>query len=171
MNSEILLPQPSVPGGGGVLNPFVIVDDAAGFVHFVSAVFGVAENVEVRTQRPDAKLIHVQLRLGGVDLMIADRLDGWPLRPGLLQVWVRDVASVLQHASAAGATTVTEPTPFYGQVTLGRMLDHWQNIWWLWAPAPGQPDPRPAWEGGSEVVFSTLDKTLKSLALGTPPAR
>jgi PhnB protein len=103
--------------------------------------------------------------------MIADRLDGWPLRPGLLQVWVRDVASVLQHASAAGATTVTEPTPFYGQVTLGRMLDHWENIWWLWAPAPGQPDPRPAWEGGSDVVFSTLDKTLKSLALGTPPAR
>lgn len=170
MNSEVLLPQPSVPGGGGVLNPFVIVDDAAGFVHFVSAVFGAAENVEVRTQMPDGKLIHAQLRLGGVDLMIADRLDGWPPRPGLLQVWVRDVASVLQRASAAGATTVTEPTPFYGQVTLGRMLDDWQNIWWLWAPAPGQPDPRPAWEGGSDVVFSTLDKTLKSLALGTPPA-
>jgi PhnB protein len=82
MNSEILLPQPSVPGGGGVLNPFVIVDDAAGFVHFVSAVIDVAENVEVRTQMPDGKLIHAQLRLGGVDLMIADRLDGWPLRPG-----------------------------------------------------------------------------------------
>ncbi len=144
MNSEILLPQPSVPGGGGVLNPFVIVDDAAGFAHFVSAVFGVAENVEVRTRMPDGKLIHAQLRLGGVDLMIADRLDGWPLRPRAARVWVRDVASVLQHASAAGATTVTEPTPFYGQVTLGRMLDHWQNIWWLRAPAPGQPDPRPA---------------------------
>ena len=23
--------------------------------------------------------------------------------------------------------------------TLGRILDPWQNIWWLWAPAPGQP--------------------------------
>ena len=170
MNSEILLPQPSVPAGGAVLNPFVIVDDAAGLVDFVSGVFGVAENAGVRTQMPDGKLIHAQLRLGGVDLMIADRLEGWPLRPGLLQVWVRDVASVLQRASAAGATTVTEPTPFYGEVTLGRMLDDWQNIWWLWAPAPGQPDPTPAWEGGSNVVFSTLDKTLKSLTPGTPPA-
>jgi PhnB protein len=55
MNSGILLPQPSVPGGGRVLNPFVIVDDAAGFVHFVSAIFGVAENVEGRTQMPDGK--------------------------------------------------------------------------------------------------------------------
>ena len=94
-----------------------------GWVDFVSGVFGVAENAEVRTQMPDGKLIHAQLRLGGVDLMIADRLEGWPLRPGLLQVWVRDVGSVLQRASAAGASTVTEPTPFYGEVTLGRMLD------------------------------------------------
>ena len=170
MNSEILLPQPSVPAGGAVLNPFVIVDDAAGLAGVVSAVFGVAENAEVRTQMPDGKLIHAQLRLGGVDLMIADRLEGWPLRPGLLQVWVRDVGSVLQRGNAAGATTVTEPTPFYGEVTLGRMLDDWQNIWWLWAPAPGQPDPAPAWEGGSNVVFSTLDKTLKSLTPVTRPA-
>lgn len=56
------------------------------------------------------------------------------------------------------------------QVTLGRMLDDWQTVWWLWAPTPGQPDPTLAWEGGSDVVFSTLDKTLKSLELGTPPA-
>jgi len=168
MNSEILLPQPSVPAGGAVLNPFVIVDDAAGLAGVVCGVFGVAENAEVRTQMPDGKLIHAQLRLGGVDLMIADRLAGWPRRPGLLQVWVRDVAAVLQRAAAAA--TVAEPTPFYGEVTLGRMLDDWQNIWWLWARAPGQPDPAPAWEGGSNVVFATLDKTLKSLTPGTPPA-
>jgi PhnB protein len=64
---------------------------------------------------------------------------------------MRDVASVLLRASASGATTVTEPTPSYGEVTLRRMLDDWQNIWWLWAPAPGQPDPVdnfPARRGG-----------------------
>lgn len=85
--------------------------------------------------------------LAGVDLMIADRLDGWPLRaraaPGM------GCASRRCRSTPAllGATTVTEPTPFCGQVTLGGMLDDWQNIWWLWAPAPGQPDPRPRWEG------------------------
>jgi PhnB protein len=164
--SDVLLPQPSVPAAGTVLNPFVIVDDAAGFIDFVSDVFGVEETAEARTPMPDGKLIHAQLRLGNVDLMIADRLDGWPLRPGLLQVWVRDVATVLQRAGARGATTVTAPTAFYGEVTLGRMLDSWQNIWWLYAPAPGQPDPTPAWDGGSDVIFATLDKTLKSLAPG-----
>jgi PhnB protein len=164
MDNEILLSERSVPTGGAVLNPFVLVDDAAGFVDFVSDVFGVPETVEARTPMPDGKLIHAQLRLGTVDLMIADRLDGWPARPGLLQVWVRDVATVLERATERGATTVTPPTPFYGEITLARMLDPWQNIWWLYMPAPGQPDPTPAWEGGSNVVFSTLDGALRSIA-------
>ena len=154
-DNEILLPAQSVPGADAVLNPFVIVDDAAGLITFVSEVFGVPETAEARTPMPDGKLIHAELRLG---------TDGWPSRPGLLQVWVRDVAAVVERATARGATTVTEPTPFYGETTLGRILDPWQNIWWLWAPAPGQPDPVPHWEGGSNVVFSTLDKVLRSLA-------
>lgn len=157
---DILLAPPSVPYGGAVLNPFVIVDDAAGLIAFVAEVFGVQETEAARTPMPDGKLIHAQLRLGTVDLMLADRLDGWPARPGLLQVWVRDVAVVLDRAAARGATTVTEPIPFYGETTLGRMLDPWQNLWWLWAPAPGQPDPT----GGDDTMFRTLDETLRSLA-------
>jgi uncharacterized glyoxalase superfamily protein PhnB len=164
MDNEILLPGQSIPGSDAVLNPFVIVDDAAGLITFVSEVFGVSETAEARTPMPDGKLIHSELRLGTVVLMVADRLDGWPSRPGLLQVWVRDVAAVVERATARGATTVTEPTPFYGETTLGRILDPWQNIWWLWAPAPGQSDPVPHWEGGSNMIFSTLDQVLRSLA-------
>jgi PhnB protein len=165
MHTEILLPPQSVPHAGAVLNPFVMVDDAAGFVAFVSEIFSVPETTEARTPLPDGRLIHAQLRLGTVDLMVADRLDGWPPRPGLLQVWVRDAATVLDRATSHGATTVTEPTPFYGECTLARMLDPWQNIWWLWAPAPGQPDPVPHWDGGSDVVFATLDTVLRSLTI------
>ena len=164
MTSEILLPAHSVPASGAVLNPFVIVDDASGLISFVSEVFGVPETAEARTPMPDGRLIHAEIRLGTVDLMLGDRLDGWPARPGLLQVWVRDVATVLERASARGATTVTEPSPFYGATTLGRMLDPWQNLWWLYAPAPGQPDPTPHWDGGSDTVFDTLDDALRSLA-------
>lgn len=163
MATNLLLPTPSVPTHGAVLNPFVIVDNAAGLVTFVSDVFGVTESAEARTPMPDGKLIHAQLRLGSVDLMLADRLDGWPLRPGLLQVWVQDVATVLERAVAHGATTTTQPTPFYGEITLARMLDPWQNIWWLWTPAPGQADPTPAWAGRSDTIFATLDRALRSL--------
>ncbi|WP_170323508.1 VOC family protein [Cryptosporangium phraense] len=160
---DILLPPGQVPSGGAVVNPFVIVDDAAGFVRFVADVFGVEETAEARTPMPDGKLIHAQLRLGTVDVMVADRLDGWPARPALLQVWVTDVAEVQRRAEAHGATTITPPTPFYGQTTLGRLLDPWNTLWWLYSPAPGRPDPTPAWEGGDTTVFSTLDHALRAL--------
>jgi PhnB protein len=163
MTSPVLLADELIPGAGVALNPFVIVDDAAGFVGFVSEVFGVPETAGVRTAMPGGKLIHAQLRLGTVDLMVADRLEGWPARPGLLQVWVGDLAEVLRRAAGRGAIVVTGPTPFYGGITLARVLDRWQNLWWLWTPAPGQPDPVPAWEGGSDTVFRTLDETLRSL--------
>ncbi|MFC4069552.1 glyoxalase [Actinoplanes subglobosus] len=164
MTSEILLPDSAVPYDTAVLNPFVILDDANGFIDFVSGVFDVPEVAEARTEMPDGKLIHAQLRLGTVDLMVVDRLDGWPPRPGLFQVWVRDVTVVLERAGSRGGSTVTAPTPFYGETTLARMLDPWRNIWWLWAPEPGQPDPVALWEGGSDVIFSTIDATLRSLA-------
>lgn len=163
-DNDILLPPGSVPGEGAALNPFLIVDDADGLIVFVSRVFGAPENPDARTPMPDGKLIHTELRFGTVNLMVVDRLDGWPSRPGLLQVWVHDVAAVLERAKAEGAVTITEPTPFYGESTLGRMLDPWQNIWWLWAPAPGQPDPTPSWEGGSDTIFATIDAQLKSMS-------
>lgn len=155
-----LLPAEAVPGNGAVLNPFVVVDDADRLITFVCGVFQVTETTEARTPLPDGKLIHAEVDLGGVTLMICDRLDGWPARPGLLQVWVRDVAAVLSTANDHGATTITEPIAFYGETTLGRMLDRWGNIWWLWAPAVGQPDP----EDESNLIFSTLDQTMRSLA-------
>lgn len=158
-NSDPLLPPESVPGNGAVLNPFVVVDDAAALITFVCELFRVNETDAAHTPMPDGKLIHAEVDLGGVNLMIADRLDGWPAWPGLLQVWVRDVASVLAAAADRGATIITEPTVFYGETTLGRMLDGWGNIWWLWAPAVGQPDP----DDGSYTTFSTLDETMRSL--------
>jgi PhnB protein len=157
----MLLPTTEVPRAGAVLNPFVIVDDAAGFLEFVTAVFDVPETAEARTPMPDGSLIHAEVRLGNADLMVADRRDGWPARPALLQVWVRDVGEVLARADARGAEVVTPPVPFYGETTLGRMLDPWDTLWWLYAPAPGQPDP----ERGS-AVFTTLDKALRTLHNG-----
>jgi len=67
---------PNTDPSRAVLNPFVIVEDAPGLIEFVTAVFGVAETAEARTSMPDGKLIHSEVRLGTVELMIVDRLDG-----------------------------------------------------------------------------------------------
>lgn len=164
MNDDTMILSPEAhPEGGAVLNPFVIVEDAAGLLDFVTAVFGLVETPEAHAELEGGKLIHSEVSFGGVNLMVVDRFEGWPARPGLLQVWVTDVGALLERAVARGAHVVTPPTPFYGECTLGRMSDPWGNLWWLWAPAPGQPDP--AWDDpASEQIFDTLDHRLREIA-------
>ena len=74
--------------------------------------------------------------------------------PDPYAVWLSEV--MLQQ------TTVAAVKPYYA-----RFLDRWQNLWWIYAPAPGRPDPVPAWEGGSDEVFTTLDTALRALRSGT----
>jgi PhnB protein len=159
-----VLPIDQVPDGTAALNPFVIVDDASGLIGFVTSVLGGREHEAARTPTPDGRLIHAEVQLGDAALLLADRQAGWPARPALLQVWVTDVAAVLAAAVEQGAKIVTPPTPFYGELTLGRMRDPWGNIWWLYAPTPGQADPVPVWEGGDDTIFRTIDETMRSLA-------
>lgn len=170
--SNHLSPDARPAGSGATLNPFVVVDGASDLVAFVVDVLGGVEVEQARSPMPDGRLIHAEVRLGTAHLLVADPMDGWPDHPGLLQVWVADVPATLDAAVARGARVVTPATPFYGATTLGRMTDPWGNLWWLYAPAPGQPDPVPAWEGGDDTVFRTIDDEMRSRAggMGGPAA-
>lgn len=150
------------PGGGATLNPFVVVEAAADFIDFVVEVLGGVEVADARSPLPDGLLIHGEVAMGDAHLLLVDRQDGWPNQPGLLQLWVDDVAGTLADAADRGARVVTPATPFFAQSTLGRMVDPWGNLWWLYSPAPGQADPLPPWEGGDDVVFRTIDEEMRT---------
>lgn len=159
-----LLQAEAITGRGTTLNPFVILRDAAGFIDFATTGLGAREVPEARTVTPDGLLIHAELQLGDSLLLLSDPQEGWKPQPGLFQVWVSDVDAIIEGAVTRGATVVTPPTPFYGSLTLARVEDPWSNLWWIYKPAPGQPDPKPAWEGGSDTVFRTLDEHMRSRA-------
>jgi PhnB protein len=161
-DEQIALEADAVTGRGGTLNPFVVVEGAAEFIAFVEEVFDAREVVEARTPTPDGGLIHAELRVGDSLLLLADALEGWRPRPGLFQIWIGDIETALRRASERGSRVVTPPTPFYGSLTLARVEDPWGNLWWMYQPAPGQPDPKPSWEGGPATVFRTIDEYLRS---------
>ena len=161
MENATLLEGSTITGRGRTMNPFVIVDDASRFIDFAVQVFGAEEVVEARTPTPSGALIHAELRIGDSRLLLSDPQPGWTPHPGLFQIWVADVDVLVSDAVAQGAVLVTPPTPFYGSITLARIADPWGNLWWCYQPVPGQPDPKPAWEGGSDVVFRTLDEHLR----------
>jgi PhnB protein len=158
---QTILEGAAISGRGRSLNPFLIVRDAAGFIDFAEQVFGASEIEQVRTPTPTGALIHAELRVGDSLLLLADPQEGWDPHPGLFQVWVSDVQTLLARAVDRGAMVVTPPTPFYGSVTLARIEDPWGNLWWLYQPVERQPDPKPAWEGGSDSIFRTLDEHLR----------
>ncbi|SDS43504.1 VOC family protein [Microlunatus soli] len=164
VNSGSVLPRTAFNGRGSSLNPFVVIEDAAGFIDFAVAVFSAREVTAARTATPTGTLIHAELEFGDSLLMLSDPQRGWVTRPGLFQLWVSDVSAILDAAADHGTTVVTPPTPFYGEVTLARMRDRWDNLWWLYQPSPGQPDPVPAWDGGSDVVFRTIDEYMQERA-------
>jgi PhnB protein len=150
-----------ITGRGRSLNPFAILTDTSGFIAFATEVFDAVEVIEARTPTPTGELIHAELRVGDSLLLLADPQQGWSTRPGMFQIWGADVESLVTRAVDRGAVVVTPPTPFYSSVTLARLEDPWGNLWWVYQPMPGQPDPKPAWEGGSDIIFRTLDEYLR----------
>lgn len=78
---------------------------------------------------PSGSLIHAEVQIGDSVLLLADRQEGWPHLPALLQVYVTDAQEVLDRAVTHDAHIITEVTAFYGGEDLARLRDRWGNLW------------------------------------------
>jgi PhnB protein len=129
---------PRAPEGYNTVNPFVITENASELIAFLVEVFGAEEVPDARTIDVDSLLLHAELRIGDSIVMLAERKPGWPVTPGLLQVYVDDVDAALETARGLGATVVTEPTEFFG-ARLSRFVDPWRNLWWVYEQSADAP--------------------------------
>lgn len=170
------LTGPRLPPGYGSVNPFVAVRGPGGataFIDFVVHVFGGRETLAAHSIDADDLLIHAEVRIGDSTVMLCDAKPQWPFMPALLQVYVGDAGAVVERAQSRGAAVITEPTDFYGNQRLARLLDPWHNVWWLFeygsastAPSEG-PDELPAWRPDPSAppsyVHRTIDQALTNL--------
>jgi uncharacterized glyoxalase superfamily protein PhnB len=145
-----------VPEGYNTINPFVITKDARKFMEFLEKVFGAKETKEAFTMDTDGLVLHAELCIGNSTVMVADRKDGWPYTPSLLQIYVEDVEQTLQRAEDLGATIVTRPTDFYGAL-FSRFVDPWDNLWWVY-----QHYGEVAWEESVDAVSDDATWTTAS---------
>ena len=164
-----MLAGADLPPGYGTVNPFVAVrgpGGAAGFIEFVTAVFGGRETLAAHTIDVDDLLIHAEVRIGDSTVMVCDAKPNWPFTPALLQVYVTDADAVVARARADGAEVITEPTGFYGNQRLARLLDPWHNVWWLFefgaeSTAPSQaPNELPRWRPDPSAPPSEIHRTI-----------
>ena len=106
-------------GRGGVLTdptritPYLLYEDAASAIDFLTSAFGFRERLRVPTE--DGRVSHAELELDGGLLMLGEpgpdyrgpRSAG--TRHALVHVYVDDVDAHFERAREAGATIVEEP--------------------------------------------------------------
>ena len=129
------IPVKPVPDGYHVVNPLLVVNDAARAIEFYTVVFGATERS--RLVGPGGKIAHAELSIGDSVIMLADEFPDWgdvgpksyghsPVR---LILYVRDVDALASRAVGFGAKMLLAVADqFYGDRS-GRLEDPFGHLW------------------------------------------
>ncbi|MGN2640322.1 VOC family protein [Nocardia takedensis] len=124
-----------IPEGYPAVSPGLAVDGAAAAINFYKSVFGATERM--RMPRPDGKIAHCELLVGGSVIMLGDpdpemefldpkTIGGTPVS---LHIYVPDADAAYEAALTAGAREVTPMAhQFYGDRS-GAFVDPWGHRW------------------------------------------
>ena len=127
-----------VPAHLGTVTPSLVCNPCADAIEFYKQAFG-AEEVGPRMTGPDGSIAHVEIRIGGSTIMLADE---WPDGPTVspttlggstaaLFIYSDDVDALWQRALNAGAEVVFPlELQFYGDKG-GRVRDPFGHTWGL----------------------------------------
>jgi PhnB protein len=118
-----------IPEGYPRLSPYLIVDDPAGLIEFITTVFG---GKETRRHADDkGRIMHAEVRIGEAVIMMGGATEQWPAAPAAMYVYVEDTDAAYRRGLAAGAASLQEPADqFYGDRTAG-VRDRFGNQWFL----------------------------------------
>jgi uncharacterized glyoxalase superfamily protein PhnB len=123
--------QVKVPARYARVNAWVISRDTDAEVRFLASVFGAVETPGSRMLDGDGDVGHVEVELGDSVIMLFDAKPGWPPTPAHLRVYVDDAAATVEHAVAAGARVVTQPTLLAFGERVARIRDPQGHLWWV----------------------------------------
>ncbi len=117
-----------IPDGYTAITPYLIVENAAGYLDFLGNAFGAAERT--RVPMGEGLIGHAEVEIGGAAVMLSDALPpAFPVTSSQIHLYVEDVDAVYAQAVSAGATAVAEPADqFYGD-RIARVADPSGNQW------------------------------------------
>jgi PhnB protein len=118
----------AVPKGMHTVTPFLLVENAAGFIKFLKNGFG---GEQTYIMKAEGKVMHATVKIGDSILMVADVMEPQHPMPAQFYLYVEDMDMVYKKALKAGATSLREPLDeFYGDRS-GAVRDEWGNHWWI----------------------------------------
>ena len=118
----------ALPENHQVVMPYLIVNNAAGFVDFMKEVF---DGLELnRHMRNETIIMHAEVMIGNSTLMLADTTSEFTDRPAGMFIYVDDADATYEKALAKGATSIMSPANQpYGR-SCG-VKNAFGNTWWI----------------------------------------
>ncbi len=119
----------NIPEGYQAVMPYLILQNAKGFIDFTEKVFNAT--LKHKELREDGNTIrHAEMEISGSVIMCAETTDEFPVQTANLFVYVEDADQTYASALKNGATTVNEPADqSYGRS--GGIADPNGNVWWI----------------------------------------
>ena len=118
-----------IPDGYHTVTPYVIANNAAKLIKFLTKAFGAKEIY--RMDGPGGTVGHSEIQIGSSRIMLADATETHKAMPIMLYLFVEDVDSVYKKAIEAGGESIAAPKDqFYGD-RQASVRDHSQNQWWI----------------------------------------
>ena len=111
--------------------PYLILNNAADFIPFASAVFGAIETYKVL--RDEKTIMHAEIMIGASTIMFADATEQYKPRNAGLFVYVENADEAYKKALDAGSSALSP----MGDQTYGRsggVRDPFGNDWWITSP-------------------------------------
>ena len=115
--------------GYQTITPYLIINNAAGFIRFTQDVFG-AVIINKYMRDGESTIMHAEIKIGNSIIMFAESTAEYkPMNAGLF-IYVEDADATYKKALDNDATVVTElSNQSYGRS--GGVKDTFGNTWWI----------------------------------------
>lgn len=117
------------PEGYPTVSPYLIVDDAAGTIEFLTQALG----ADLMRTIPGAGggVMHAEVRIGDSVVMLGESGADGPVSSAHVHVYVADVDTTYERAVAAGAKSVQAPVQKDDEDKRGGVRDAAGTTWWI----------------------------------------
>lgn len=117
----------NIPSTHQAVMPYLMIEDALGFIEFIRTVFG----AEMTHQDVRGDIVgQCEANINGSTIMFSQSRDEWKPATANMFVYVEDADATYQKAVDAGSETIMPPADQeYGR-SCG-VTDPFGNVWWI----------------------------------------
>ena len=123
------MPRHALPADTPALAPYLVADDPAALIEFLTKLFGAREMM--RIHRSDGSIMHAEVRIRDSAVMMGGATKDFPASTAGLHVYVEDVDAAFAKALELGAKEIMPPSEAGDGDRRGGVTDFAGNQWWI----------------------------------------